>query len=51
VPQVGSGHNVTVRQVRQNGDIKWKGKLVYVSEALAGEPVALKQKEEPFLQD
>ena len=45
VPKVVYANDVTVRQVRQNGDIKWKGKLVYVSEALAGEPVALKQKE------
>ena len=32
---------VTVRQVRQNGEIKWRGRLVYVSEVLAQEPIAL----------
>ena len=32
-----------VRQVRQNGEIKWKGEKVYISQALPGEPVALKQ--------
>ena len=32
-----------VRQVRQNGEIKWKGEKVYVSQALPGESVALKQ--------
>ncbi len=32
---------VTVRRVRGNGEIKWKGDLVYVSETLKGEPVGL----------
>jgi putative transposase len=36
--------NYLVRQVRHNGEIKWKGEKVYVSQALAGEPVALKLK-------
>lgn len=35
-----------VRHVRHNGEIRWNGELIYVSEALAGEPVALKQKDE-----
>jgi putative transposase len=35
-----------VRQVRHNGEIKWRGEFVYVSQALAGEPVALKQQSE-----
>jgi transposase InsO family protein len=34
--------NYLVRQVRHNGEIKWKGEKVYVSQALAKEPVALK---------
>jgi len=34
---------VTVRRVRTNGDIKWKGGRVFISEALIGEPVGLKQ--------
>jgi len=33
---------VTVRQVRHNGEIKWRGELIYVSEVLAKEPVGLK---------
>jgi len=33
----------TVRQVRHNGEIKWKGEFVYISQALAGEPVGLRQ--------
>mgnify|MGYP007017488848 CR=1 FL=1 len=36
-------HSFTVRQVRIGGPIKWKGDLVYVSKALTGEPVGLKQ--------
>ena len=32
---------VTVRKVRTNGEIKWKGGTIYLSEALRGEPVGL----------
>jgi transposase InsO family protein len=32
-----------VRQVRIGGPLKWKGDLVYVSKALVGEPLGLKQ--------
>lgn len=35
------GEELTVRQVRSKGEIKWRGQLLYVSEVLAGEPVAL----------
>jgi transposase InsO family protein len=35
--------HVTVRKVRTNGQIKWKGHLVYLSEALKGEPIGLLQ--------
>ncbi len=34
---------VAVRSVRHNGQIKWKGQLLYVSEVLAREPVGLTQ--------
>ena len=44
IPKIEYAHNVVVRQVRHNGEIKWKGNLIYILEALAGEPVALKQK-------
>ncbi len=37
---------VEVRRVRSNGQIKWHGKLVFVSEALIGEPVGLQQIDE-----
>jgi transposase InsO family protein len=35
-----------IRQVRQNGSIKWHSKLIFVSSALAGEPLGLKQIDE-----
>ena len=43
-PEYGTG--VTVRRVRGNGAIKWKGNLIYVSEALKGEPIGLVQQDE-----
>ena len=46
LPKVGYHGDIIVRQVRHNGEIRWKGELVYFSEALTGETVALKQKEE-----
>jgi putative transposase len=30
-----------VRCVRQNGEIKWRNELIFISEALVGEPIAL----------
>jgi transposase InsO family protein len=35
--------NVTIRRVRTNGEIRWKGSLVFISQALVGEPIGLKQ--------
>jgi transposase len=32
-----------VRRVRHNGEIRWRGNTVYVNQALAGEPVGLRQ--------
>jgi transposase InsO family protein len=34
-----------VRRVRPNGEIKWRGGLVFIGEALAGEPVGLLEHE------
>jgi transposase InsO family protein len=34
-----------VRSVRRNGDIKWQGNTIYISEALVGEPVGLTENE------
>lgn len=36
----------TVRRVRHNGEIRWKGQLLYVSGVLAGEPIGLRQRDE-----
>ena len=35
------GRGVTVRKVRTNGQIRWHGSLIYLSETLRGEPVGL----------
>jgi transposase InsO family protein len=45
VPAIKYHGNCQIRQVRHNGEIKWKGEKVYVSQSLAGEPVALKLRE------
>jgi transposase InsO family protein len=41
LPEVEYESGVTVRRVRQNGEIKWRGELLYLSEVLAKEPVGL----------
>lgn len=43
VPSVSYTDDHIVRQVRTGGPIRWKGDLIYVSKALVGEPVGLKQ--------
>jgi transposase InsO family protein len=35
------GGDVAVRRVRSNGQIKWAGELIFVGEALIGEPVGI----------
>ncbi|MEA2819167.1 MAG: hypothetical protein QOJ86_1171 [Bradyrhizobium sp.] len=32
-----------VRQVRHNGEIRWRNETIYVNQALAGEPIALEE--------
>lgn len=46
LPKITYPGNHVVRQVRSNGEIKWKGEKVYISQALAKEPIGLKQKGE-----
>lgn len=46
LPEVEYPTGFTVRRVRHGGDIKWKGKLVYVTNALIGEPIGLYQIDE-----
>ena len=38
-PDYGADH--AVRRVRHNGEIRWQGNTIYISEALVGEPVGL----------
>ena len=38
-PEYGDHHEV--RRVRHNGEIKWQGQTIYISEALIGEPIGL----------
>lgn len=46
LPPVEYGPEVTVRSVRHNGEIKWKGHLLYVSDILAKEPIGLNRIDE-----
>ena len=39
------GQDVAVRRVRSNGQIKWAGELIFVGEALIGEPVGILETE------
>ena len=48
IPSVEYGSEVSVRQVRHNGDIKWRGQRIYVSETLAGEAIGLNQMENHY---
>jgi transposase InsO family protein len=41
VPEIEYPTSVTVRHVRQNGEIKWRGHMIYVSDVLAQEPISL----------
>jgi hypothetical protein len=43
LPQPDYAANTDVRQVRSNGEIKWRGDYVHVCSALAGEMVAIEE--------
>ena len=43
VPPVEYAAGITVRKVRHNGEIKWKGRLLYITTVLAQEPVGLQE--------
>jgi transposase InsO family protein len=43
IPEVEYDGDVVVKRIRHNGEMYWKGKFIHVSQALAHEPVALKQ--------
>ena len=40
------GPDEQVRKVRNNGEIKWRGSMLFVSEALVGEPVGIRQRDD-----
>jgi putative transposase len=42
-PEPAYPDHAAVRRVRHNGEIKWNGGLIYVSQSLAGEPVAIEE--------
>lgn len=48
VPEPEYGVGVEVRRVRSNGEIKWKGDTLYLTQALRGEPVGLVPEDERF---
>ena len=45
-PKYESG--TTVRRVRTDGQIRWQGQMVYLSEALCGEPVGLTPQDDRY---
>jgi transposase InsO family protein len=47
-PEYGGG--VVVKRVRTNGEIKWHGGAVYISAALAGEPVGIEEDQDGLWQ-
>ena len=46
MPPIEYDSNSVVRQVRHNGEIKWRSELIYVSQILAHEQLGLKQIEQ-----
>jgi len=48
LPQLEYPSDYIVRQVRINGDIKWRGNIIFVSEVLAGDPVGLEQLDDRY---
>ena len=46
LPPIDYDSGMLVRRVRYNGEIKWHGDLIYVSQVLAQEPLGLKQIDE-----
>jgi transposase InsO family protein len=43
LPQPDYPPEAAVRRVRQSGEIKWNGRLLHISQSLAGEPVAIEE--------
>jgi transposase InsO family protein len=43
LPPIEYDSNTLVRQVKHNGEIKWRGERIYISQVLVHEPLGLKQ--------
>lgn len=50
LPKTVYGPAALIRKVNRNGEIKWKGKAIFISKSLIGEHLALKQKDEHLWQ-
>jgi putative transposase len=50
IPKIIYRSDALLRKVNRNGEIKWKGKAIFISKSLIGEHIALKQKEEHLWQ-
>lgn len=48
VKKVDYDSQTSIRHVRHNGQIRWRGELIYLSETLCQEPVGLKQVDETY---
>jgi len=48
VPELDYDAVDAVRRVRHNGEVKWRGRLVYVGSVLAGEPIGITALDERF---
>ena len=46
LPPIEYGSAMIVKRVRHNGEIRWKGRLIYVSHVLAQQPIGLKRIDE-----
>lgn len=46
LPEVNYASDMEVRKVRQNGSMKWKGGMIFVSESLVGEALGLREVED-----
>ena len=49
LPEPSYPPEAAVRKVRQNGEIKWAGSTLYVSQVLEGQPVAVEEAEHGFV--
>lgn len=50
VPQMAYPDHMSIRKVKPSGQLYWKGRELYVSETLVGEPVAFEQIDERYYQ-